>query len=240
MLNLDEQVFLDKVVDGTMITGGHFMIIGSGQANLNVGTIQSFEIAVKVFKKSLNKGLRVGLGILVNNMGSVCDAKSKACVVDSDVIKDNFTLPKEYLNILSNNNVDPKDVIVYWEKSLRNRGKKELHKMIKTGDGSVALKEGAYWFADPKDGRKITLSRPNVNDEYGMAACPLIMAAFTYQIHQDGFDTGLHFYYVDIENEQNIPNYFAIEKGRAVAEHFYKKLKTINFYLLKDRIVSSF
>lgn len=239
-MDINEKLFEKNLCDGMIITGGHFMILGDGKPNLNEGTINSFEAAIKAYKKAKDKSLKVGFGILINNMGSVCDAKKKVCAVNPEELKEHFELPEEYNIILKKYGVERNEVKVYWEKSLRNRGKKELLKQIEVKKKYVEYKEGAYWFVNPKDGRRITLSRPNPNDKYGIPACPLIMAAFAYQKQQDGYSSSLNFYYIDLENEENIPNYFAIEKGRVVAEEFYENLNIINIYLLKDRIVTSY
>src|SRR3989339_1180926 len=238
--NKNETIFTSQIIDGTIITGGHFMLTNEGTANLNLGTINSFDQAVCNFKAGKDKKIKVSLGILINNMGSVCDTKKKVCVLNPEDLKGKFTLPEEYLEILKKYGVKENEVTIYWEKSLRNKGKKELHKKIEDKESYLELKEGAYWFINPADGRRITLSRPNINDKYGIAACPLIMAAFAYQMQKDGFNSSLNFYSVDLDNEENIPNYFAIEKGRVVAETFYKNLNIMNVYILKDKTITSF
>jgi len=240
MMEADEKLFEKRLCNNMIITGGHFMILEDGKPNLNEGTINSFEAAVKAYKKAKDRNLKVGLGTLINNMGGVCDTKKKVCVVNPEELKKHFELPDEYNKVLGKYSIKREEVKIYWEKSLRNRGKKELHKKIDAKEDYIEYKEGAYWFVNPKDGRRITLSRPNQNDKYGIPACPLIMAAFAYQKQKDGFNHSLNFYYIDLENEENIPNYFAIEKGRVVAEEFYDDVDIINVYLLNDRIVTSF
>ena len=241
-MDINEKLFEKQLCDGMIITGGHFMILENGKLNLNEGTINSFEAAVKAYKKAKDKKLKVGLGILINNMGGVCDIKKKICVLNPEELKEQFELPEEYTVLLKKYDVKREEIKIYWEKSLRNLGKKELLKKIEEGKKYIEYKEGAYWFLNPKDGRRITLSRPNPNDKYGIPACPLIMAAFAYSKRRDGFNFSLNFYYIDTDNEDNIPNYFAIEKGRVVAEEFYDEKETniINIYLLKDRIVTSY
>jgi len=123
---------------------------------------------------------------------------------------------------------------------LRNVGKKQLLKQLKAKNPDIKEKDGSYGLINPSDNRSIILSRTNPNDKYGIAACPLIMAALVEQMQKDGFTSSLNFYYVDVENEENIPNYFAIEKGRVVAKNFFPKSEVVNIYLLKDRVVSSF
>ncbi len=240
MTKADTSLFSSKIKDHTIITGGHFMILEDGSPNLNTGTIESFENAVEAYVQARGNDKQVGLGILVNNMGGVCDAKKQVCTIDPEKAKEIFSLPDEYKEILTNHNIDEQDVVVFWEKSLRNKGKKEMLKKIKEEYEHIELSEGAYWFVNPEDGRKITLSRPNPNDKYGIAACPLIMAAYAQQMKRRGFDSSLNFYYVDLANEDNIPNYFAIEKGRVVAEHFYSGTDIMNVYLLEDKVVTSF
>lgn len=236
----NKNIFQDKITDDTIITGGHFMLIGANLPCLNTGTIQSFEDAVSTYKSGVENGVRIGFGILINDMGAVCDSKKKTCSLNNNLQKAFFSLPNEYLQILNKYEINKNDIRIYWEKNLRNQGKKELHKKISKNEPYLEFMEGAYWFINPADGRKITLSRPNSNDKYGIAACPLIMASLAHQMQKDGFNSSLNFYYIDLDNEENIPNYFAIEKGRIVAETFYENLNIMNVYLLKDRTVTSF
>lgn len=240
MASVNEKLLEKQLRNNMAISGGHFMIQEDGTANLNQGTIDSFKESVKMYATAKNKQWNVQLILLINNMGAVCDTKKNVCMIDPEELKSNFSLPKEYNQILKEFNISQGEVKIYWEKNLRNRGKKELLKKVKEEDKNIELKEGAYWFINPDDGRKITLSRPNPNDKYGIPACPLIMTAFADKIRKEGYETSLHFYYVDLENEDNIPNYFAIEKGRIVAESFYNDLNIMNIYLLKDRVVTSF
>ena len=128
--NKNETIFTSQIIDGTIITGGHFMLTNEGTANLNLGTINSFDQAVCNFKAGKDKKIKVSLGILINNMGSVCDTKKKVCVLNPEDLKGKFTLPEEYLEILKKYGVKENEVTIYWEKSLRNKGKKELHKKI--------------------------------------------------------------------------------------------------------------
>ena len=230
-----EKLFKDDLI----ITGGHFMILPNGQANLNSGTINSFKEACEYYLEAKDRGVKVSLGILVNNMGGVCDIKKQTCIADPEKIKKDFKLPNEYLKILEKIQMNPNALKIYWEKSLRNLGKKQLLKQIKQKNKNILLKDGAYWLVNPDDGRSINLSRANANDKYGIAACPLIMAALAEQMKKDGFSSSLNFYYVDTENEENIPNYFAIEKGRIVAGNFFPGNEMTNVYLLKDQVVTS-
>ena len=52
----------------------------------------------------------------------------------------------------------------------------------------------------------------------------------TFTRHFPGEIFVLNFYYIDIDNEDNIPNYFAIEKGRVVAEEFYRDDSVIKMF----------
>ena len=240
MKEINNNIFDHKIIDGTIITGGHFMLGGDYLKNLNYGTINCFDQAAKTYKTAKEKNVKVALGILINDMGAVCDSKKKTCFLNSQLQKNNFLLPLPYMEILKKYSINENEVIIYWEKNLRNIGKKELHKKIRKSELYLEFKEGAYWFINKSDGRIITLSRPNVNDKYGIAACPLIMAALAKQNQTDGFNSSLNFYYIDLDNEDNIPNYFAIEKGRIVAETFYKNINVMNVYLLKDKTITSF
>lgn len=240
MNQLDPKIAKKIFKNNLIITGGHFLLLPDGQANLNEGTINSFKEAAEVFTAAKKQGFQVALGILVNNMGGVCDTKKQVCVIDPEKIKEFFKLPPAYTEILKNLKIEEKEVVIYWEKGLRNVGKKQLLKQLKAKNPNIKEKEGSYEFINPADDRSIILSRANPNDKYGIAACPLIMAALVEQMKKDGFSSSLSFYYVDIENEENIPNYFAIEKGRVVAESFFPGSEVVNIYLLKDQVVTSF
>ncbi len=240
MNKFKQEQFEKSLTDNMIITGGHYMVMSDGSANMNQGTIDSFEAALKMYSLAKKKGKKVGLGVLINNMGGVCDAKEKVCNIKSDEVIENHVPPPEYIDLMDLYEIPHEELNIYWEKHMRNRGKKELLKKIKAKADYIKLKSDAYWFINPVDGRRITLSRPNPNDKYGIAACPLIMSAYAYQHKQDGFTSSLNFYYVDSENEINIPNYFAIEKGRVVAKYFYDNLNIINVYMLKDQVVTSF
>ena len=240
MSQIDPKIVQKIFKDGLIITGGHFLLLPDGQANLNDGTINSFKEAAENFISAKNQGFKVVLGILINNMGGVCDTKKQICAFDPEKIKEFFKLPPAYLEILKNLKIDDKEIVIYWEKSLRNVGKKQLLKQLKAKNPDIKEKDGSYGLINPSDNRSIILSRTNPNDKYGIAACPLIMAALVEQMQKDGFTSSLNFYYVDVENEENIPNYFAIEKGRVVAKNFFPKSEVVNIYLLKDRVVSSF
>jgi len=84
------------------------------------------------------------------------------------------------------------------------------------------------------------LTRRALKDPYGTPACPLIMAAYAFEQEKKGYNSSLNFYYVDSDNFENIPNHFMIEKGYEVAKMFGTKIKVMNVYFTKDKIITNF
>ncbi|HCU31988.1 TPA: hypothetical protein DIC21_04615 [Candidatus Uhrbacteria bacterium] len=102
MSQIDPKIVQKIFKDGLIITGGHFLLLPDGQANLNDGTINSFKEAAENFISAKNQGFKVVLGILINNMGGVCDTKKQICAIDPEKIREFFKLPPAYLEILKN------------------------------------------------------------------------------------------------------------------------------------------
>ena len=121
--------------DNSIITGGHFRIFfekDSQVISLNIGTVMSFEYAVRLYLHAVSKEIKADLGILINDMGSSCDENGCHLKMPG-FMREDYQLPKEYIKVLSQNGLKDYPVKIYWEKHIRNRGKKELLKLLKRG-----------------------------------------------------------------------------------------------------------
>jgi len=228
--------------DNIIITGGHFRIFFEKDiktVSLNIGTVLSFEYAVKLYLHAVSKNIKADLGVLINDMGSSCD-ENGCHLKTSGFIRMDYPLPEEYIEVLSQNGIKDYPVKIYWEKHIRNRGKKELLKLLKK-DSSPNINSGtksipciikeknALFIDDPQGYGKIILTRTQGKDKYGTPACPLIMSGFNIE-QSKSFDSSINFYYIGEDNINNIPNYFAIEKGKRICELIGYKLKIENLY----------
>lgn len=226
----------------SIITGGHFRIFFEKDIqaiNLNIGTVMSFEYAVKLYLHAVSKNIKADLGILINDMGSSCD--ENGCYLKTSCFnRVDYPLPEEYIKVLSQNGIRGYPVKIYWEKNIRNRGKKELLKLLKKdsfpninpGTKSIPciIKEkNAVFLNDPQGYGKIILTRIQGKDKYGTPACPLIMYGFSIE-QSKSYDSSINFYYIGEDNTNNIPNYFAIEKGKRISELLGYKLNIENLY----------
>lgn len=227
-------VNLEKtVIDGTLFTGGHFIILNNKVGQMNDGTIASFAYAVSLYSQGKKKGKHVGLGILINDIGQTCS--QSVCTINAPFSKTTFVLPEEYTKVLAEFGVDHNEVLVFWEKHIRNRGKKELMKVVgKRHD--IEKIENDYWLNDRGGFGKVILSRGNANDKYGTPGCPLIMGALALEQEKSGFSRSVNFYYIGNDNQTNIPNHFVIEKGSVVARKFGATIEVNNVFLMRQRI----
>lgn len=121
---------------------------------------------------------------------------------------------------------------------MRNRGKKEFIRRAKKFDNIEESDDG--WWLVEKNGKKFMLTRRILKDPYGTPACPLIMAAYVLEQEKMGFKESLNFWYIDSDNFENIPNHFMIEKGYEVARMFGAKIKVMNVYFTKDKVITNF
>lgn len=226
--------------DDTLICGGHFLLEGGLPKTLNEGTIDSFEIAVKLFQNAKSKNFRnIGLGILLNDIGQVCGNNDSCTILNSKPFdKTDFKLPDEYLEILKENKVNIEDLVIYWEKTMRNRGKKLFNKQ--KNDGIFLLKDGDYYFDDSGGMGEILVLREMKSDKYGTCACPMIMAAFSKSQEKAGFNTSINIYYIGRDNTINIPNHTVIEKGKRLGEVLGVKLNVKNLYFSEDSVLKNF
>lgn len=220
-----------------MITGGHFMMTNEGP-NLNPGTLESFQRAVHLFCEGRKSHAHLGLGILINDMGAVCSGSS--CTISAVPSRENISLPPEYLKILEEGGLGLKDLHIFWEKHLRNRGKKMLFGQLSKNNPSFSYDNGGYVYSSPQVKIPIILTRKSAHDKYGTPACPLIMCALAMEHQRQGFNSSFNFYYVGEDNYLNVANHFVIEKGRFLAEQMGNNLDIKNVYLFNDYMLKSF
>lgn len=225
---------LEEVIqDNTVITGGHFMIKEDGSPELNQGTIDSFRLAVELYKYAKENYQNVGLGILINDIGATCSSDS--CSINKpNFSKEKFRLPQEYLDILSELCIEEGDVSIYWEKHMRNRGHKSLLREVRKGDQDIQVIKGDHYLIDNEGYGRTILTRGRENDMYGTAACPLIMAAYAIEQQRRGFHNSVNIYYTDYDNIRNIPTPFPIDKGKRVADLFKAEINVKNIYITKE------
>jgi hypothetical protein len=228
--------------DNSIITGGHFRIFFEKDIqaiSLNIGTVLSFEYAVKLYLHAVSKNTKADFGILINDMGSSCD-ENGCHLKTSSFIRMDYPLPEEYIKILSQNGIKDYPVKIYWEKHIRNQGKKELLKLLKKGSDPnmnpcsksipcIIKEKNALFLNDPQGYGKIILTRTQGKDKYGTPACTLIMSGFSIE-QSKPYDSAVNFYYIGGDNITNIPNYFAIEKGKRICELIGYKLNINNLY----------
>src|SRR4030042_5443541 len=82
-----------------LITGGHYRIFfknRSFQENLNEGTINSFKLAVSLYKIAKSRELVIDMSILINDMGASCD-DSECDINNLGFEREPYRLPGQYL-----------------------------------------------------------------------------------------------------------------------------------------------
>jgi hypothetical protein len=228
------------VGEGYVITGGHFLIEGGQPKELNEGTYISFKAALQLYKLAKSQNKKVGIGILLNDIGQVCGVD--ACSINqmkSAFSRNEFELPQRYKEILADEKVLEKEINIYWEKHMRNRGKKLFNK-LKNSRKDITKKNGEYYLSDKKGYGDILLLRKMVMDKYGTPACPLIMAAYALEQEKRGFNASLNLYYIGNDNTSNIPNHIVIEKGKRVAEILGGKIDVKNIYMTADGVLKNY
>lgn len=223
--------------NNTIITGGHFLLTSKGP-NINPGTIQSFYKAALLYSKSKEKYNNLALGILINDIGTVCSSSNSCSLVETNQ-KDDFTFPSEYIDILAQLNLTEKDVFIFWEKHMRNRGKKLLLKELAKKNSQLIYTNGGYTFKF-SDENQILLTRLSPHDQYGSPACPLIMGAYAIEKYHMGFSSSINFYYVGKDNYLNVANHYVIEKGKHIATQLIKNIEIKNLYVFNDCVLSNF
>ena len=217
--------------NNSIITGGHFRIFFNDKGlneNLNKGTIESFRLAVELFIYTKSINMNASLGLLINDMGSSCD--ENGCRLNTlGFSREDYRLPPKYLNILESNDLKAGSVMIFWEKHVRNRGKKEMLKQIKKNNPNLVRETNGFFIKDPGRYEKIVLTRTLGKDKYGTPACPLIMAGLN--ILQEGmYLNSINFYYTGSDNLDNIPNAHVIDKGNIVTELFGYDIKVNNIF----------
>jgi hypothetical protein len=214
-----------------LITGGHYRIYYKNKSfieNLNEGTISSFKLAVSLYKIALSRKLAVNLGILINDMGASCD-ESECDIKNLVFERESYKLPGQYLEILEQESLSREEIKIFWEKHVRNRGKKEFLKRLKRKNSNIFREAGGFFISDSRNFGKIILTRTRENDKYGVPACPLIMAGLNLEQNKI-YKSSINFYYIGNDNMMNIPNYFVIEKGKRVSEIFGAGMSINNIY----------
>ncbi len=176
-----------------IISGGHFVLL-NGEPVINEGTLVSFLFAVDFYIKKRNDGYNVSLSVLINDIGEVC-GKSFCSIFDKQPFnRENFLLPKEYIEVLNENELTPESVLIFWEKHVKNRAKKFLRRKVKEGYPFLEKVDALY--CKHNSGREIPISRKMIHDKYGSPACLLIMAFFTKEQERLGFNESFNFYYI--------------------------------------------
>ncbi len=226
----------EVIPEYTLLTGGHFIWRGDATEELNEGTVLSFGVAAALFARLKEVKVGLGLGVLVNDIGTTCDAN--ACVLLSESADSALRLPKILQKSLHDHGLFTQDVTLFSEKHARNRGKKLFSRMLKTRE-DIQMDESAYWLKDSKN-HQYLLTRRTKKDPRGTPACPLIMAGYAFEQQKFGYSTSVNFYYVDAENMENIPNHFMIEKGADVARLFGAKINVLNVYFTRERVFANF
>lgn len=239
MMTKVHQVIDSCIEPNTLFCGGHFILDGSKPKVMNEGTITSFEAAVKAYSSAKAAQLEnVGLGVLLNDIGQTCSAD--ACSISSIKPLDRgaFEFPKEYLAILEKYDVPRNEVVIYWEKHMRNRGKKLFHKNKNKRD--FFLKDGDYYIQDEDGIGEILVLRQMGADKYGTCGCPMIMAAYAHQQENHGYKQSVNVYYIGNDNTENIPNYTVIEKGKRLGEVLGSSLRVKNLYFSDSKVLKNF
>ncbi len=217
--------------DDCLITGGHFRIFfdeNNSRPSINTGTLKSFKYATSLFKTAKKEKIKASLGLLINDMGTPCS--DNGCKIgDFSFDKDKFSIPLEYRQILNNENISEETLIIYWEKHVRNRGKKEIVKRIREGDPLIKKDSSGFYLYDPEGFGKVVLTRKRGEDKYGTPACPLIMAGLNLEQNKR-FLSSINFYYIGNDNFDNIPNHFVIEKGIKVSKFLGANIEVNNIF----------
>ncbi|MFH1521040.1 MAG: hypothetical protein ABID61_05330 [Candidatus Micrarchaeota archaeon] len=104
------------VNDGILVQGGAFRI-DKGPTKTE---IRSFRLAVTLVEELRRDGKNVKLGCIVNDLALKPEQRPKATGV--------FEWPKEYLDRLQDAMIDPPDVRIYYESTLRNGASQDLHR----------------------------------------------------------------------------------------------------------------
>jgi len=224
-----------KVVkNNCIITGGHFRIFFKSnelKANINEGTLISLKAALGLVNFSRKNGLSVNLGLLINDMGSECN--ENGCDIKFlNFNREEYRLPAEYLELISEYGIGSDEIVIYWEKHIRNRAKKDFLKILKKEKSKVTKDLYGYYLPADTLPVKTLLTRTQGKDKYGVPACPLIMGGLNY-LQSKNYICSVNYYYIANDNIDNIPNYFVIEKAKAVAELLGSNMDVNNIYFEK-------
>ncbi len=234
-----QHTFTQFVENGMMITGGHFTLTYDG-SSINAGTVESFRCCAQLYSSEKKKYPKLGIGILINDIGAVCSFSG--CQTQRAPTRAAFVLPDAYQAILDELGIQKEELVIFWEKHIRNRAKKQLHSQIVKQNPSIIYREKeGYIYRSNQNSVEIILSRYNDHDKRGTPACPLIMSAYSLEHKRLGYSSSLNFYYIGDDNFMNIANHFVIEKGCYLASCFDPSIgQTKNVYFFKDKTMKNF
>lgn len=180
---------------------------------------------------------------MVNDISQICGSKTICSIHGKNLEREKFQLPDEYNKLLSKYQIKGEKVKIYWEKSVRNVGKKEILRQFKFNK-LIKLDKNGFYVNDKELFGKIVLTRAQESDKYGVPACPLIMAALAVKQNKDGYANSVNFYYIGADNLKNIPNHYVIERGKRVLKYFkddrnnIKRMKIKNIYITQKSDLS--
>lgn len=126
---------LPRVTDGTVIDGGNFMI-RNGEYWMNPLSTATFEAAAMLLKKARGADAgsehprKVQLAFLVDNF--------------SFPNRKNFQLPEEYLQILKKYGIDPKEIIFFYENTLRNQVTRRIKSQLVSPEAARRTGKGVF------------------------------------------------------------------------------------------------
>lgn len=125
------QILSEELIDNTSIHCGHYLIEEREDRTINYFipdlSLDSFRVGTQLYKESKNRGFEgVKLTLLVNDLAINNSAKREK-------IRENYTLPNEYKNLLDTFAIDKSEIEIVFESRLRNRADKQLKKGLKKG-----------------------------------------------------------------------------------------------------------
>lgn len=172
----------ELVSDGDIITGGDLAV--TDLISPPAFCLATFQLAVHTYAMAKREGL--GLGVLVNDIGTTCAVACDGHSLAFD--RATFMLPESYRVILDSYGVAEGDVKIFWEKHLRNRGKNVYVKQF----GSLDVNEEGLALKHTRV--QIPLFRYSPSTDHMVAACPLIMATFHAEQERRGFLGSVNIY----------------------------------------------
>lgn len=136
--HLDEVItqMLPKVVDGTVIEGGHYPLEQSKNGDvihkINEASSATFAAAVKLFSSARDSDIHVSLSFLIADLAVEASLRQK--------FNDSFRLPAVYGGSLLRYRIKEEDIIFFYESTLRNRAQRFTKASLQSGD--AVIKDG--------------------------------------------------------------------------------------------------